>query len=153
MPLCKLLQKKKWIVPGAFYTWSVEVSSGTICTTDRPCANVQNIRFEWEEKNGFCSLRMWKDLNKNRLTLLKMCVSSFLCGFRADLWPFNGSYWNRFALFIIQFRGGSSGRVQGVRTLPWDDPLFSNTTGILPKKKNCVVYWCWSRARDECTPS
>ena len=23
------------------------------------------------------------------LTLLKLCVSSFLCGFRADLWPFN----------------------------------------------------------------
>ena len=21
------------------------------------------------------------------------------------------------------------------------------------KKENCVVYWCWSRARDECTPS
>ena len=33
---------------------------------------------------------------------------------------------------------------------------FSNTTGILQKKKkrsNCVVYWCWSRARDECTRS
>ena len=50
-------------------------------------------------------------------------------------------------------RGGSRGRVQGVRTLPWDDLRFSNTTGILPKKKNYVVYWCWSRARDECTPS
>ena len=39
-----------------------------------------------------------KGLNKNRLTLLKTCVSSFLCSFRADLWPFlNGCYWNRFA--------------------------------------------------------
>ena len=37
---------------------------------------------------------------KNRLTLFKLCVSSFLCGFLADLWPFNGSYWNRFALSI-----------------------------------------------------
>ena len=36
---------------------------------------------------------------------------------------------------------------------PWDDLRFSNTTGILQKKKNYVVYWCWSRARDECTPS
>ena len=32
-------------------------------------------------------------------------------------------------------RGGSRGRVQGVRTPPLDDLRFSNTTGILPKKK------------------
>ena len=35
------------------------------------------------------------------------------------------------------YRGGSRGRVQGVRTpppLPWDDLRFSNTTGILQKK-------------------
>ena len=41
-------------------------------------------------------------------------------------------------------RGGSRGRVQGVRTLPppaRDDLWFSNTTGIL-QKKNYVVYWC-----------
>ena len=39
-------------------------------------------------------------------------------------------------------RGGSRGRVQGVRTPPppWDDLRFSNTTGILRKKKNYVVY-------------
>jgi len=50
-------------------------------------------------------------------------------------------------------RGGSRGRVQGVRTPPpLNDLWFSNTTGIL-QKKNYVVYWCWSRARDECTPS
>ena len=39
-------------------------------------------------------------------------------------------------------RGGSRGRVQGVRTPPpppWDDLRFSNTTGIL-QKKNYVVY-------------
>ena len=34
---------------------------------------------------------------------------------------------------------------------PRDDLRFSNTTGIL-QKKNYVVYWCRSRARDECTP-
>ena len=53
---------------------------------------------------------------------------------------------------LLLFRGGSRGRVQGVRTPPptWDDLQFSNTTA---KKKNYVVYWCWSRARDECTPS
>ena len=40
-------------------------------------------------------------------------------------------------------RGGSRGRVQGVRTPPpLDDLRFSNTTGILQKKKNYTVYWC-----------
>ena len=36
----------------------------------------------------------------------------------------------------LQTRGGSRGRVQGVRTLPppRDDLRFSNTTGILQKK-------------------
>ena len=38
-------------------------------------------------------------------------------------------------------RGGSRGRVQGVRTPPRDDLRFLNTTGIL-QKKNYVVYWC-----------
>ena len=52
------------------------------------------------------------------------------------------------------YRGGSRGRVQGVRTPPpWYDLQFFNTTGILQKNINYVVYWCWSRARDECTPS
>ena len=32
-------------------------------------------------------------------------------------------------------RGGSRGRMQGVRNPPWDDLRFSNTTGILQKKK------------------
>ena len=34
-----------------------------------------------------------------------------------------------------RLRGGSKGRVQGVRTPPWDDLRFSNTTDILQKKK------------------
>ena len=49
-------------------------------------------------------------------------------------------------------RGGSRGGAGGAHPpFPWDHLRFSNTTGILPKK-NYVVYWCWSRARDECTP-
>ena len=38
---------------------------------------------------------------------------------------------------MMNGRGGSRGRVQGVRTppLPGDDLRFSNTTGILQKKK------------------
>ena len=43
---------------------------------------------------------------------------------------------------VMNFRGGSRGRVQGVRTPHRRDDLqFSNTTGIL-QKKNYVVYWC-----------
>ena len=42
-------------------------------------------------------------------------------------------------MFSSSCRGGSRGRVQGVRTspppLPRDDLRFSNTTGILRKKK------------------
>ena len=41
--------------------------------------------------------------------------------------------------FLLLNRGGSRGRVQGVRTtpppLPRDDLRFSNTTGILQKKR------------------
>ena len=50
-------------------------------------------------------------------------------------------------------RGGSRGRVppRWPAPPPRDDPRFSNTTCILTKK-NYVVYWCWSRARDECNP-
>ena len=52
----------------------------------------------------------------------------------------------------IRTSGGSRGRVQEVRTLP------EMTCGFLIQlvfcqKKNYVVYWCWSRARDECTSS
>ena len=59
---------------------------------------------------------------------------------------------------LLAVRGGSRGRVKGVRRgpppppPPRDDLCFSNTTGIL-RKKNYVVYWCWSRATDECTLS
>ena len=36
---------------------------------------------------NFCNLRKWKNFNKKQLTLLKMCVTSLMCGPRADLWP------------------------------------------------------------------
>ena len=42
-----------------------------------------------------------------------------------------------------RLRGGSRGRVQGMRTSPWDDLPLSNTTGILQKKS--LVYWCQLR--------
>ena len=49
-----------------------------------------------EKTYRFCNLRKWKDFNKKQLTLLKMCVTSLLCGPRADLWPFYGFLWKRF---------------------------------------------------------
>ena len=41
---------------------------------------------------------MGKKPNKKQLTLLKMCVTSLLCGPRADLWPFYGLLCKRFSL-------------------------------------------------------
>ena len=37
---------------------------------------------------------------KKQLPLLKMCVTSLLCGPRADLWPFYGFLRKRFSLYI-----------------------------------------------------
>ena len=37
---------------------------------------------------------------KKQLTLLKMCVTSLLCGPRADLWPIYGFLCKRFSLYI-----------------------------------------------------
>ena len=46
--------------------------------------------------------------------------------------------WFNWTVRVMLNRGGSRGRVQGVRTPPlWDDLRFSNTTGFLPKKKLC----------------
>ena len=37
---------------------------------------------------------------KKQLALLKMCVTSLLCGLRAELWPFYGFLCKRFSLYI-----------------------------------------------------
>ena len=52
------------------------------------------------------------------------------------------SYFSFFFSFSVPYRGGSRGRVPGVRTPPppRDDLRFSNTAGILQKTKNYVVY-------------
>ena len=58
-------------------------------------------------------------------------------------------------ILVFRWHTGADlgGGCRGCDPPPWDDLRFSNTTGILPKKKNYVVYWFRSRARDECTPS
>ena len=50
------------------------------------------------------------------------------------------------------YRGGSRGRVPGVRTPPEMTCGFVIQL-VFCQKKNYVVYWCWSRAREKCTPS
>ena len=57
------------------------------------------------------------DLNNTRLTSLKLraglCVSSFLCGSGADLWPFNtGYHCNGFAFSASP--GGGAGLLNKV---------------------------------------
>ena len=39
---------------------------------------------------------------KKQFTLLKMCVTSLLCGSQADLWPFYGFLCKRFSLCILK---------------------------------------------------
>ena len=54
-------------------------------------SNIQNIRICMGKKTyRFCDLRKWKDFNKKKITLPKLCVTSLLCGPRAVLWPFYG---------------------------------------------------------------
>ena len=53
-----------------------------------------------EKTYRFGNLRKWKEFNKKQLTLLKMCVTSLLCGPRANLWPFYGFLGKRFSLYI-----------------------------------------------------
>ena len=42
---------------------------------------------------------------KKQLTLLKMCVSSFLCGPRTDLWPFYEFLWKQFSFYVKVYNG------------------------------------------------
>ena len=46
-------------------------------------------------------------------------------------------------------RGGSRGRVQGVRIPTWDDLRFSNTTGILQKKTQKTMWFIGAEVEQE----
>ena len=70
------------------------------------CVTFKIQRFVWEKTYRFCNLRKRKDFNKKQLTLLKMCVTSLLCGPRADLWPFYGFLCKRFSVYIKVYQGG-----------------------------------------------
>ena len=96
-----------------FLTLFISLTTSLVFTTGNPSSkyehrralallrNIQNIRICVGKKTYcFCNLRKWKDFNKKQLTLLKMCVTSLLCGPRADLWPFYGFLCKRFSLYI-----------------------------------------------------
>ena len=51
--------------------------------------NIRNMRICIGQK-PIVSVTYENEFNKKQLTLLKMCVTSPLCGSRADLWPFHG---------------------------------------------------------------
>ena len=67
--------------------------------------NIRNIMICIGKNFRFCNLRKRKDSNKKQLTLLKMCVSSLLCGPRADIWPLYAFLCKRFSLYIKVYRG------------------------------------------------
>ena len=70
--------------------------------------NIQNIRICMGKK-PIVSVTYENErisiLKKKQLTLLKMCVTSLLCGPRTDLWPFHGFFCKRFSLYIKVYQG------------------------------------------------
>ena len=68
--------------------------------------NIQNIRI-CMGKRPIVSLTYENERIsiKKLLTLLKICVTSLLCGPRVDLWPFYGFLCKRFSLYIKVYPG------------------------------------------------
>ena len=93
----------------------------------------QSIRISMGKKTyRFSNLRKWKDYNKKQLTLLKMCVTSLLCGPLADFWLFYGFLCKRFALCIkvcqgwaLQRNGSTNPPMQNGRKFAPTAPIAS----------------------------
>ena len=86
-----------------------------------------------EKKPIICNVQKWKDFNKKQLTLLKMCVTSLLCGPQADLWPFYGFLCRWFSLYKGLPRLGTPGKrphwsTEGKRPLNSALPLKDSET-------------------------
>ena len=58
----------------------------------------KNYRFRNLRKSKDFNKKINKIKKKKQRTLHKMCVTSFLCGLWADLWPFYWLYCKRFSL-------------------------------------------------------
>ena len=77
---------------------------------DRMCVymfnvrNIQNTRICLGKKPIVSAQRKRNDFNKKQLTLLKVSVTSLLCGPRADLRPFYGFLCNRGVIWVKNCR-------------------------------------------------
>ena len=63
--------------------------------------NMRNIRICMGKKPIVSVIYENERISIKKLTLLKMCVASLLCGPRADLWPFYGFLCKRFSLYSV----------------------------------------------------
>ena len=102
--------------------------------------NIQNIRICMGEKTyRFCNQRKWKDFNKKQFTLLKMCVTSLLCGPRADLWTFSGFLCKRFYLYIKVYPGGGGTPTHNLSTESESKVAnLCNLSRLKPSTVTCV---------------
>ena len=117
------------------------------------------------EQSNACSWPLWpftvgidhllthKFLHKIARTASNVCIEHNSGVHKPLLFSFFGIESPQCREIFSEHSGGSGGRVQGVRTPP---PEMAG--GFLIQlefcpPKNYVVYWCWGRARDECTPS
>ena len=82
------------------------------------------------------------------------CIKIHMCSYWVVYWLLNRS-------LIVEHCSGSNGELPGflyiyiyIYTHPPPPPLRwpAVFNWYSAKKKNYEVYWCWNRARDECTP-
>ena len=76
-----------------------------------------------------------KNSIKKQLTLLKMCLTSLLCGPRAELWPFYGLLCKRFSLYIKVYQGWALQRSGSTDPLKENGRKFAPTAPISSKSR------------------
>ena len=118
---------------------AIQRSSWFKCNRKRPCEIVR-----WYHSNRICIYSVCDAITYSLLVLILSTSIEFLIF---------GSF-VPYSVFVTSFRSGSRGRVQGMRPPhPPSEMACGFLIQLYSEKKNYVVYWCWSRARDECTPS
>ena len=128
-----LLKTKRFrVTPPPTLTVSIHLLA--ICY---PFSFIFPLTVKWSTVESF---KIWGGVRVRDLTL---CLCA--CSLKIHLGKLHLTFFHQKRLYgyldwRMLSRGGSRGRVQGVRTPP-------------PSLRWPVVYWCWSRARDECTPS
>ena len=97
-----------------------------------------------------CHLGLWVEKYPQEANAVMLCWS--IASFMVQIKPKPRPDWSLLGV-KSNSRGGSRGRVQGVRTPPPEMTCGFLIQLVFYQKKNYMVYWCWSRARNECTPS